>query len=55
MAERRERERQRSTGGEIEKIGRNEEGGLSNGNKLGSTKELSPDLNPAWIQKQVKG
>jgi hypothetical protein len=34
---------------------RKEEGGPSNDNKLGSTKKLSLDLNPAWIQKQVKG
>jgi hypothetical protein len=35
--------------------GEKEEGGPSNGNKLGPTKKLSLDLNPAWIQKQVKG
>ncbi len=29
--------------------------GPSNGNKLGPTNEFSPDLNPDWIQKQVKG
>jgi hypothetical protein len=26
-----------------------------NGNKLGPTHEFSPDLNPDWIQKQLKG
>jgi hypothetical protein len=35
--------------------GEKEKGGPSNGNKLGPTKKLSPDLNPVWIQKQVKG
>jgi hypothetical protein len=29
--------------------------GPNNGNKLGPTHEFSPDLNPDWIQKQVKG
>ena len=28
---------------------------VSNGNKLGPTKKLSLDLNPGWIQKQLKG
>ena len=35
-------------------MGRKEKSEPSNGNKLGPTKELSTDLNPAWIQKQVK-
>ena len=48
------REKQRSTGGEREKMERKEEGGPSNGNKLGPTK-ISLDLNLAWIKKQVKG
>jgi hypothetical protein len=36
-------------------MGRKEEGGLNNDNKLGPTTKLSLDLNPAWIKKQVKG
>jgi hypothetical protein len=35
---REEREKQRSTGGEREKMGRKEKGGPSNGNKLGPTR-----------------
>ena len=40
---------------EREKNGEKRRNMASNGNKLGRTKKLSPDLNPAWIQKQVKG
>jgi hypothetical protein len=54
MAERREREAEKQWRRE-RKNGRNEFGGPSNSKKLGSTKKLSPDLNPAWIQKQPKG
>jgi hypothetical protein len=51
---REERERQRSSGGEREKT---EEMNLvgSTTVKSGTQKKLSPDLNPAWIQKQLKG
>jgi hypothetical protein len=49
MAERRERGREALEEREREN-GRKEEGGPSNGNKLGPTKKLSPDLNPVWIQ-----
>ena len=47
------REKQRSTGGDKERK-------LGEKKKVGPVmnwdpKELSPDLNPAWIQKQVKG
>ena len=49
------REKQRSFWRRESENGRKEKGGPSNGNKLGPTKKLSPDLNPAWIQKQVKG
>jgi hypothetical protein len=54
MAERREREAEKQWRREREN-GRNEFGGPSNSKKLGPTKKLSPDLNPAWIQKQLKG
>ena len=49
-----EREAEKHQRRKREKMVRKEEGGPSNGNKLGSTWKLSPDLNPAWIQKQVK-
>jgi hypothetical protein len=36
-------------------MGGKEKSEPSNGNKLGPTKKLSLDLNPGWIQKQLKG
>ena len=54
MVERREREAKKHWRREREN-GRKEEGGSSNSNKLEPTKKLSPDLNPVWIKKQVKG
>ena len=57
---REERKRGREALEEREKIGRNEEGGPSNGNKLGPIKKLSPNLNRVglknrcWIKKQVE-
>ncbi len=53
-----EREKQGSKEAELEererKWEKEETCGPSNGNKLGPTHEFSPDLNPDWIQKQVK-
>ena len=53
MVERREKGAEKHWRREREN-GRKEEGGPSNGNKLGPTKKLNPDLNPTWIEKQVK-
>jgi hypothetical protein len=50
-----EREKQRSFWRRESENGRKEKDGPSNGNKLGPTKKLILDLNPGWIQKQLKG